>query len=123
LVKAVLEKRDARRKEEDGGVRGGAAECGDEREKKSVGGHGTKGKVGDKKGGVVKDGEGGKERVGDVERSSGDEDLEVRGGGGDSGDGVLMVKFFIRGHGMYSKPWVGPQREGRMRGKGIKRGK
>jgi len=43
-----------------------------------VGGRGSKCKVGDEEGGVVKDGEGGEERVWDMERSGGDEYLEVR---------------------------------------------
>jgi len=122
LVKALLKKHDARREEKDEGVWGRATECGDEREKKSMGGRGAERKVRDKEGVVVKDGKGGEKRVGDVKRSSGDEDLEVRGGGGDGGDGVHMVKFFIRSRGMYSKLWVGPWREGRVRGKSIKGG-
>jgi len=72
-------------------MRGGAAERRDEGEKRSVGGCGAEREVGEKEGVIVKDGEGGKERVWDVERSGGDEDLEVRRGGSDGSDGVFMV--------------------------------
>jgi len=118
-----LKERDARREEKDRGVGGRAVEHRYEREEESVGGHGSKCKVGDKEGGVMKDGKSGKERVWDVERSGGEEDLEVWRRGGDDGDSVFVMEFFIRDCGVYSKPWVGPRRKGRVRGKGIKGGK
>jgi len=122
LIETALEKHDVRREEKDRDMRGRAAERRDEGEKKSMGGHGAEREVRDKEGVVVKDGKSGEERVWDVERSGGNEDFEVRRGCGDGGDGVFMMEFFIRDRGMYSKPWVGPQREGRVRGKDIKGG-
>jgi len=66
---------------------------------------------------MVIDGEGGKEGVWDVKGGGGDEDLEGGGGRGDESDGVELVKTVITVFWMYSKPWVGPQGKGRVRGK------
>jgi len=71
----------------------------------------------------VKDGEGSEKRVWNVKGGGGEKDFERWGRGGDDGDGVFSVFFFIGYRREYRKPRVGPWGKGRVRGKGIKRGK
>ena len=88
-----------------------------------MGGRGTEGEIGDEEGVFVKDGKGGEEGVWDVKWGGGEEDLEMGRRGGDDGDGVFVMEFFITVLVLYSKAGVGPLWKGGMRGKYIKRGK
>ena len=80
-------------------------------------GRGAKCEVRKEEGVVLIDSEGGEEGVWEVKRSGGEEDFEGEGGRCDKGDGVGFMKAVITVFWLYSKSWVGPRRDGGVRGK------